>query len=74
MATYSSILAWGILSTEEPGGLRSMGVTESDTTDRLKHRGLPERFPTEALIGRFNQMSRGHVLILKSYYGCRVEN
>ena len=50
------------------------GHKESDTTDRLKHRGLPERFPTEALIGRFNQMSRGHVLILKSYYGCRVVN
>ena len=25
MATYSSILAWEILWTEEPGGLQSMG-------------------------------------------------
>jgi len=25
MATYSSILAWGIPWTEEPGGLQSMG-------------------------------------------------
>ena len=25
-ATYSSILAWKILWTEEPGGLQSMGV------------------------------------------------
>ena len=25
MATHSSILAWGISSTEEPGGLQSMG-------------------------------------------------
>ena len=25
MATHSSILAWEILWTEEPGGLRSMG-------------------------------------------------
>ena len=25
MATYSSILAWKILWTEEPGGLQSMG-------------------------------------------------
>ena len=25
MVTYSSILAWGILWTEEPGGLQSMG-------------------------------------------------
>ena len=26
MATYSSILAWRILWTEEPGGLHSMGT------------------------------------------------
>ena len=25
MATHSSILAWGVLWTEEPGGLQSMG-------------------------------------------------
>ena len=25
MATYSSVLAWEILWTEEPGGLQSMG-------------------------------------------------
>ena len=33
MATHSSILAWGIPRTEEPGGLQSMVHTESDTTD-----------------------------------------
>ena len=34
MATHSSILAWRIPRTEEPGGLQSMGVTkESDTTE-----------------------------------------
>ena len=33
MAIHSSILAWEIPRTEEPGGLQSMGVTkESDTT------------------------------------------
>ena len=26
MATHSSILAWGILGTEEPNGLPSMGL------------------------------------------------
>ena len=26
MATHSSILAWGISWTEEPGGLQSMGL------------------------------------------------
>ena len=31
MATYSSILAWDILWTEELGGLQSMGVTKSQS-------------------------------------------
>ena len=35
MATYSSILAWRIPWTEEPGGLQSMGLQESDMTERL---------------------------------------
>ena len=33
MATHSSTLAWKIPWTEEPGGLQSMGRTESDTTE-----------------------------------------
>ena len=33
MATYSSILAWRILWTGEPGGLQPMGHKESDTTE-----------------------------------------
>ena len=32
MATHSSILAWEIPWTEEPGGLLSMESQESDTT------------------------------------------
>ena len=32
MATHSSILAWEIPWTEEPGGLQSMGSQELDTT------------------------------------------
>ena len=32
MATHSSILAWRIPWTEEPGGLQSMGSKESDMT------------------------------------------
>ena len=36
MATHSSILAWRIPWTKEPGGLQSMGFCiESDTTERL---------------------------------------
>ena len=35
MAPHSSTLAWKIPWTEEPGGLQSMGVSESGTTERL---------------------------------------
>ena len=35
MATHSSILAWRIPWTEEPGRLQSMWLQESDTTDLL---------------------------------------
>ena len=31
MATHSSVLAWRIPGTGEPGGLLSMGVTQSQT-------------------------------------------
>ena len=34
MTTCSSILAWKIPWTEEPGGLQSMGCKELDTTER----------------------------------------
>ena len=34
MATHSGILAWRIPWTEEPGGLQSTGLQESDTTER----------------------------------------
>ena len=33
MATHSSILAWEIPWTEQPGGLWSMGSQESDVTE-----------------------------------------
>ena len=32
MATHSSILAWRIPRTEDPGRLQSVGCKESDTT------------------------------------------
>ena len=35
MAAHSSILAWRIPWTEDPGGLHPWGHTESDTTERL---------------------------------------
>ena len=33
VATHSSTLAWRIPWMEEPGGLQSMGLLESDTTE-----------------------------------------
>ena len=33
MATWSSILAWRILWTQEPGGLQSVGLKTSDMTE-----------------------------------------
>ena len=41
MATHSSILAWRIPWTEEPGGYSPWGRKESDTTERL-HFSLSE--------------------------------
>ena len=35
MAPHSSTLAWKIPRMEEPGGLQSLGLEESDTTERL---------------------------------------
>ena len=40
IATHSSILAWEIPWTEEPGGLQSMGSQESDTTEYVAHTQL----------------------------------
>ena len=36
-AIHSSILAWRIPWTEEPGGLQSMGLKELDTTEQRTH-------------------------------------
>ena len=35
MVTHSSILAWRIPGTEEPGGLQSMESQKADTTEEL---------------------------------------
>ena len=46
MATHSSILAWKIPWTEEPGKLQSTGSQESDTTER------PKTHSTQCISGR----------------------
>ena len=40
-ATHSSVLAWRIPRTEVPGGLQSVGVTESDTTEHAPTHAPP---------------------------------
>ena len=42
MAEHSRILAWRIPWTEEPAGLQSTGLKESDTTE---HRTMSLHFP-----------------------------
>ena len=37
MATHSSLLAWRIPWTEEPGGLESMGLHRLDMTEATEH-------------------------------------
>ena len=39
MATHSSILAWDIPWTKEPGGPQSRGSHKSDATEVTKHTG-----------------------------------
>ena len=41
MATHSSIPAWQIPWTEEPGGLQSADCKESDTTERTQQIHVP---------------------------------
>ena len=37
MTIHSSVLAWGIPWTEEPGELQSIRTQESDTSEVAKH-------------------------------------
>ena len=68
MATHSSILAWRIPWTEEPGGLQSMGHQELDTTERL-HFHLSLSLYLHILIGMISSVmccaqSLSHVRLL----------
>ena len=56
-ATHSSILAWSILWTEEPGGLQSRGLKESDGQKSLADYspwGLKESDIIERLSMQYN--------------------
>ena len=60
MATHSSILAWRIPWTEEPGGLQSTGRKELDTTKRLCFTSL-HASQTEARVSQVAQWQRIHL-------------
>ena len=60
MATHSSILAWRIPWTEEPGGLESTGRKELDTTKRLRFTSL-HASQTEARVSQVAQWQRIHL-------------
>ena len=65
MATPSSILAWEIPQTEEPGGLRPWGHTESGTTEQLTAQAHTESnrlfqkvyIPDKSLLNKFTNFS-----------------
>ena len=44
MATHSSIHAWIIPWTEEPGRLQSMGLQELDTTERVQAHSTTSKY------------------------------
>ena len=50
MATYSSILAWKISWTEEPGGLQSMGSQRQEGQHLTLHFALQYSIPPAATI------------------------
>ena len=52
MVIYSSILAWRIPWTEEPGGLQSIGITKSQTpTEAIDHAHTPYGHRVWSLVG-----------------------
>ena len=66
MATHSSILAWRIPWTEEPGGLQSMGHQESDTTERLSTHLHTHIHTHIFLLGYFSFVSFHFLLLQKN--------
>ena len=59
MATHSSILAWKISWTEEPGGLQSMGLQELDSTERLNRHAYRCLICRELRLGLAAQLELG---------------
>ena len=63
MATHSSVLAWRIPGTAEPGGCRLWGRTESDTTEVTQQQQFfttfPQRTQTKMITGLGTEVAQG---------------
>ena len=51
MATHSSILAWRIPGTEEPGGLQSTGHKELEMTEATVQILIEQLLHTDTVVG-----------------------
>ena len=76
MAAHATALAWRLLRTEEPGGLRSTGHTGSDTTEAAElHQQHPKVQTALKLMFIFNEILQIHLnkivfRILLNYISC----
>ena len=66
MATHSSILAWRILWTEEPGGLQFMGSQESDMIEATEHSHTHPKDKTMVCKGHSNLGRPGVLRFMES--------
>ena len=64
MATHSSILAWRIPWTEEPGGLWSVGRKEADMTEQLSTAQHMTSFPDFDPVPDFGYLHHPHQALL----------
>ena len=64
MATHSSILAWRILWTEDPGRPQSMGSQEADTAQQLNHHHISLIYPVAQTVKRLPIMRETRVRFL----------
>ena len=63
MATHSSTLAWRIPWMEEPGRLQSMGLKESDMTERLHF-----HFQIQFQLQYRSKCEMQHLQLLEEYF------
>ena len=66
METYSNILAWEILWTEEPGGLIAHGVTKA--LDIVTKNKQTKKKWTQPDI--FSLLQRKHIMLMTSFKTC----